>query len=74
MEIMSTFDWTRFSVISEHHVDQIWKLTRDAMMEIGEQKNMTLAAIHTYGLEGDTSLSKIMKNVADVSRSKIYII
>ena len=70
MEIMSTFDWTRFSVISEHHVDQIWKLTRDAMKEMGEQSNMTLAAIHTYGLEGDMSLSKIMKNVADVSRSK----
>jgi hypothetical protein len=29
------------------------------MKEIGEQKNMTLAAIHTYGLEDDMSLSKI---------------
>lgn len=67
--LMDTFGWTRFSVISQFHVDKIWMLTRDAIDEIATNKNMTVAAVHTYGAEGEMSLLEIVKNVAAESRS-----
>ncbi|XP_071181309.1 atrial natriuretic peptide receptor 1-like [Mytilus edulis] len=66
--LMDTFGWTRFSVISQFHVDKIWMLTRDAIDEIATNKNMTVAAVHTYGAEGEMSLLEIVKNVAAESR------
>lgn len=67
--LMDTFGWTRFSVISQFHVDKIWMLTRDAIDEIATNKNMTVATVHTYGAEGEMSLLEIVKNVAAESRS-----
>ncbi|CAC5386854.1 Guanylate cyclase soluble subunit beta-2,Soluble guanylate cyclase gcy-31,Retinal guanylyl cyclase 1,Soluble guanylate cyclase gcy-35,Receptor-type guanylate cyclase gcy-28,Retinal guanylyl cyclase 2,Soluble guanylate cyclase 89Db,Heat-stable enterotoxin receptor,Soluble guanylate cyclase 88E,Guanylate cyclase soluble subunit alpha-2 [Mytilus coruscus] len=68
--LMDAFGWKRFSVISQYHVDKIWMLTRDAIDEIATKKNMTIAAVHTYGAEGEKSLPEIVENVAAESRSK----
>ena len=71
--MMEKYGWNRFSVISQNHVDKIWMLTRDAIEEIGTQKNMTVAAVYTYGSEPDFSLPDIVAKVAKVSRSEFII-
>lgn len=70
--------WNRIGLIAERHNDQIWMLSRDAIIHVLQLDNATVAIVSTFkdeplSISLDQELEIVLRNTANVSRSKCQI-